>query len=219
MSTTHTVWAAFSSWSVSVEKGGVGDKKCCKWQRPQRQHVLVLIIYETFNFVVLCSIADCIRRGPKPLQPQTQEVTTDIRPLHGPCAHGLLQSHKRSQLQVRQQRGRSGGGGVFVCVCISPWISKEAKARDALPHTEHIWAWKSRLFDQCECTVPCFSNTHFLPWHGTVGGGVLLQGWKNGSRVPGISLPLHFRRQFFSTLAVKYFQFLSNDVQMLCDCS
>lgn len=110
------------------------------------------------------------------------------------------------------------GGGVFVCVCISPWISKEAKARDALPHTEHIWAWKSRLFDQCECTVPCFSNTHFLPWHGTVGGVVLLQGWKNGSRVPGISLPLHFRRQFFSTLVVKYFQFSSNDVQMLCDC-
>lgn len=96
----------------------MGDKKCCKWQRPQRQHVLVLIIYETFNFVVLCSIADCIRRGPKPLQPQTQEVTTDIRPLHGPCANGLLQSHKRSQLQVRQQRGRSGGV-VCLCVCAS----------------------------------------------------------------------------------------------------
>lgn len=97
-------------------------------------------------------------------------------------------------------REGEAGGGVLVCVCISPWISKEAKARDALPHTEHIWAWKSRLFDQCECTVPCFSSIHFLPWHGTVGGGVHLQGWENGLRVPGVSLPLHFRRQVFFPL-------------------
>lgn len=59
--------------------------------------------------LVCCSFADCIRGGAKSLQPQTQEVTADIRPLHGPCAHGLLQSHSRSQLQVRQQRGRGGG--------------------------------------------------------------------------------------------------------------
>lgn len=57
------------------------------------------------NLVVCCSFADCIRGGPKSLQPQTQEVAADIRPLYGPCAHGLLQSHNRSQLQVRLPKG------------------------------------------------------------------------------------------------------------------
>lgn len=53
--------------------------------------------------VVLCSTAHCIWRGPKSLQPQTQEVATDFWPFHGPSTHGhLFQSHHWSQLQVSQ---------------------------------------------------------------------------------------------------------------------
>lgn len=200
MSTTHTVWAAFSSWSVSVEKEGCGgDKICFKWQRPHRQHVLVLIIYETFNFVVLCSIADCIRRGPKPLQPQTQEVTTDIRPLHGPCAHGLLQSHKRSQLQVRQQRGGSRGWHSLTPSTFEPenpdyLTGVSAPFRASAAYTSFP--------DMVRLEEVCIFRAEKMVWESQV-------------------FHCHFTSgdRFFSTLVVKYFQFVSNDVQMLCYCS
>lgn len=51
--------------------------------------------------IVLCSTVNCIWGGPKSLQPQTQEVTTDFWPLHGSSTYGhLLQSHHWSHLQV-----------------------------------------------------------------------------------------------------------------------
>lgn len=57
-------------------------------------------------FVCFFSPAHCIWGGPKSLQPQTQKVTTDFWPVHGPGTHGhLFQSHHWSQLQVRSQSG------------------------------------------------------------------------------------------------------------------